>query len=46
VKNRGFLALKAPPKNVGFTKNIKVLFIGKTNVLPGHMGALDCKHCA
>jgi hypothetical protein len=46
VKNRGLLALKAPPKNVGLTKYIRLLFIDKTKVLPGHVGALNRMECA
>jgi hypothetical protein len=45
VENKGFLALKAS-QNVGFTKIIRVLFIDKTNVLPGHVGAFDRRKCA
>jgi hypothetical protein len=40
MKNRGFLALEAPPKR-SFNKIHKVLFIRKTNVLLGHVCALD-----
>ena len=41
MKNREVSGLQGAAQNVGYKKWEEVLFIGKTNVLPGHMDALE-----
>ena len=44
-EQRGFRPLRVPP-NVSLKILQEVLFIRKTNVLPGHVGMLDRRQCA
>jgi hypothetical protein len=46
MKNREVSGLQGTSQNVRLTKYIRVLFIDKTKVLPGHVGALDHMQCA
>jgi hypothetical protein len=46
MKNREVSGLKGVFQNVGLHKIQEVLFIRKTNVLLGYVGALDRSKCA
>jgi hypothetical protein len=41
MKNIEVFVLQGTSQNIGLTKYIRVLFIDKTKVLPGHVGVLD-----
>jgi hypothetical protein len=46
MKNKEVFGLQGASQNVGSTKYIRVLFIDKTKVLPGHVVAHDHLQCA
>jgi hypothetical protein len=45
MKNKEVFGLQGASQNVGYKNIQEVLFIGKTNVLPGHVGVLDRSKC-
>jgi hypothetical protein len=45
MKNREVFGLQGTSQNVGLHKIQEVLFIRKTNVLPGHVGVIDRSKC-